>query len=127
MRSVKRVSLELESGSPGSLGERGDATVISERTAIEADLINTGGLGPFGDRLTHRLGGLLVATEADAVSQRLVGSACRSQGPAGRVVDNLGVDVLVRTKDREPRTLGGAANGAAHPKPSTFPLAKNAA
>lgn len=127
MRSVKRVSLELESGSPGSLGECGDSTVIPERTTIEADLFDTGGLGPFGDRLPHRLGGLLVATEADAVSERLVGSACRSQGPAGRVVDDLSVDVLVRTKDRQPRTLRGAANGAAYPKPSAFPLAKNAA
>lgn len=127
MRRVKRVSLELESGSPGGLGERGDATVIPERTAIEADLSDAGGLGPFGDRLPHRLGGLLVATEADAVSERPVGSACRSKRPAGRVVDDLGVDVLMRTKDRQPRTLGGAANGAAYPKPSAFPLAKNAA
>lgn len=127
MRSVKRVSLELEPGSPGSLGERGDSTVIPERTAIEADLFDTGGLGPLGDRLPHRLGGLLVATEADAVSQRLVGSACRSQGPAGRVVDDLGVDVLMRTKNREPRALGGAANGAAYTKTSTFSLAKNTA
>ena len=127
MRSVKRVSLELESGSPGSLGERGDATVISERTAIEADLINTGGLGPFGNRLPHRLGGLLVATEAKPISEDLVHRTGRRERPASRIVDDLGVDVLVRAEHGEPRPIRGAANRATNPETATLSLAENTA
>ena len=62
---------ELESGRSGGIGEGRHPAVVSELTAVEADLFDAGGLGPLRHRPADRLGGLLVAAEPDAVPHRL--------------------------------------------------------
>src|SRR5690606_32288779 len=73
------------------------------------DGAHAGGLRPLGDGLADG------ASRVDRVPRRQIGllARCGGQGVAGRVVDDLGVDVLRAAEDRQARALGAAADAEA--------------
>jgi hypothetical protein len=101
--------------------------MVTELAPIKAYFFDASGLGPLSDRSSDRLSGLLVATEAEPISEDLVHRTGRRERPASRIVDDLGVDVLVRAEHGEPRPIRGAANRATNPEPATLSLAENTA
>ena len=71
--------------------------------AVEHDLLHARFQGPLGQGLAHGRGGGLVAAVTQVLAEGLIAAAGRNQGLARRVVDDLGVDVLVAAEDRQPR------------------------
>src|SRR5690606_31447362 len=106
--------LQVEAALAGTLSERADPPVVLVAAAVEADRGNARGLRPLGDGHANRsrhvhLGG---PGEVALAARR------RSQRPAGRVIDDLGIDVLRAAEDRQARTLGAAADAEAQARVS---------
>src|SRR5438477_649423 len=85
---------ELQSALARRVGERLDAAVILPAAAVECDLRDSRGLGSLGDRAADLLGGGDVPTVLQLPAHVLEGARRRRQRPAGRVVDQLRVNVL---------------------------------
>ena len=101
--------------------------MVTELTPIKADFLDASSLGPLGDRTTDRLGGLLVATEPDRIADLLVDRTCRRQRPPRGVVDDLGVNMLVRAEHSQTGPLRGAADVPADTETAADPLPENRA
>src|SRR5262249_48153953 len=89
-------------------GQGLDPAVILVASAVEANLVNTGFLGPLGDDLADDRGRRLVAAVGRLALDLGVERAGRGQGGAVGVVDYLGVDVLRAAADGQPGRLGAA-------------------
>src|SRR5690606_25852377 len=108
---------ELQASLAGPISEGLDATVVPEGTAIENYLGDAGRHGPLGQSGTDGLGLFgLVATEPEALAAGL------RLGGAGRVVDDLGVDVPGAAEDGQAQAVGRhrAAQVAAGPVGASF-------
>ena len=101
--------------------------MVTELAPIKTDFLDTSGLGPLGDRSTDRFGGLLVAPESDRVTDLLVDRTSRRQRPPRGVVDDLGVDVLVRAEHGQSGPFRGAADVPADTETAAHPLPENRA
>src|SRR5690606_38796552 len=99
---------ELQPGLARGVGEGLDAAVILIATALEADLVNTGGPGPLGHQPADDRGGGLVAAVAGLLAEARLEGAGRGEGGRRVVVDDLRVDVLGAAEDRQPGPLGVA-------------------
>jgi hypothetical protein len=101
--------------------------MVTELAPIKADFLDASSLGPLGDRTTDRLGGLLVATEPDGIADLLVDRTSRRQRPPRDVVDDLGVNMLVRAEHSQTGPLRGAADVPADTETAADPLPENRA
>src|SRR3954452_7255735 len=99
--------LELQSAFAGSVGEGLYTAMEEEAAAVEHDLRDAGVLGALGERLAD--GGSAVLGGARRALEVLVEGRRGSDGLAGRIVDDLGVDVTAGAVDRQARLAGRAA------------------
>src|SRR5690606_4005411 len=99
--------LERQPGLARGLGHRGHPAVVGEAVAVEDHRLDIVRLALLGDQLANARGvGLLVAFR---LTRELLGQRGGvGQGPPGRVVHDLSVDVLETLVDGEARPLGGA-------------------
>src|SRR4029079_8475917 len=67
-RTFPTVWLKTQSGFAGSVGQGGDATMVSVMAAIEGDLLDAGGDGALREELADCLGGVLVAAVGHGVA-----------------------------------------------------------
>src|SRR5690606_21553821 len=102
--------LELQAVFTGSVGQGFDASVIQAAVAVETHGGDVFGLGVIGQGLSDLLGGFDVAA-VDLERDRGRGR----ERAAVDVVDDLRVDVVERTVYAEPRGIGRAGDGLAHP------------
>ena len=77
--------------------------------------------------LADRFGSLLVAAERHGVADLLVHRTRRDQRATDGVVDDLGIDVLVRAKHGQPWPFRGAADVATNAVAASQPLSENRA
>src|SRR5687767_13344242 len=82
--------------------------MIEVGAAIEDDFGDVGGLAAFGNDLADRGGGFRGAAVLDRRLDVLVERRGSGERAAARIVDNLGVDVLVRAENAQARTSEGA-------------------
>src|SRR5688500_525479 len=83
--------------------------MIDVSATVEDHFANASLGAALGDQLADRrcsLGGTAVLELGLDV---LVERRCGGQGAAGRIVDDLGVDILVRTENRQTRTTEGTS------------------
>jgi hypothetical protein len=90
-------------------------------TTVETNLADAGGQRPLRNQLTNRLGGRLVPTVTNLVSDALVASAHRDKRPASNVIHDLTADILQAAEDRETRTASDAPRRLANSKPPPLP------
>src|SRR5690606_24194703 len=83
--------------------------MINIGTAVEYDLADARLHPTFGDQLAHGHSRLGIATVLDRTTQVLVEGRGRRQGAASRVVDDLGVNILVRAEHAETGTTKGTS------------------
>src|SRR5436305_10224364 len=105
---------ELETRLAGGVGQALDPAMILVASTVEANLVNTGLLGPLGDHPADDGGGGLVAAVGGGAADLGVERAGRGQGPAVVVVDDLHVDVLGTPEDGQAGPLGGPVEPLAH-------------
>src|SRR5262249_24823792 len=111
---AEEISLEAEPGLAGGVGQRLDAAMILEATAVEDDLRHARALCPLRHQRADLLGDLALAA-LDLLQVRLeVGR--RRQRLAGGVVDHLRVDVREAAEHRQPRALLRAVYPLAQPQ-----------
>lgn len=118
---------KLQSRRACRIGERCHPAVVTKLTAVEADLFQTGGLSPFGHHSTNHCGRVLVTTEADGITELFFHRTGRCKRATGGIVDDLCIDVLVRTKDRETGAVCRATNEPSHAVAATDALTENRA
>src|SRR5262249_26966177 len=94
--------LKVEAAFTRSIGERLDASVIEIAAAVEHDVLDTFFLGPLGDQLADFLGRSDVCASLGALAHWLFDRRSGNQCRALHVIDELGVDVLGRTKYGQP-------------------------
>src|SRR5689334_10519285 len=97
---------EFQSRVAGGLGQGGDAAMVLVASAVEANLVNAGLLGPLGHDAADYGGGRLVAAVLDLGLDVGLHGAGRDQRRPGLVIDHLGVDVLRAAEDRQAGTFG---------------------
>src|SRR5438270_2509429 len=117
-RDPKFLSLELQSGFAGGLGQRLDPPVVEVAAAVEDDLLQARVDRLAGDRLADRLGG----REVVLVQLQVDGRSRRQSAPAG-VVDELDVSVRQAPEHGQARALGGAADLDPDPAVALVPRA----
>src|SRR4051794_24550764 len=98
---------ERETRLAGGVGQGLDPAMILVASTVEANLVNTGLLGPLGDDPADDRGGGLVAAVRSRAADLGVERAGRGQGRPGVVVDDLDVDVLGTPEDGQSGPLGG--------------------
>lgn len=100
-RTIKKLHLKGQATLAGSIGKSPDPAVVPEAAAIEAhhlDVLLLAKLCNFG---AHKLGCLLIVTAslskllADLWSE----GGCRCKSETSLVVDNLCIDMVVRTEN----------------------------
>ena len=89
----------------GGIGKRLDATVIDIRSAIENHLLDACLLCPLGNQLADLDRGRRVGAGLERTLEILLQGRGSGQRVAIGVVDDLGIDVLRRTIDRQARTV----------------------
>src|SRR5690606_22286833 len=116
--AVRFERLKLEAAVAGALGERADVAVVAVAAAVEDDGLDAGRLRPLGETLADGLAPLdrRGAVEVAFPARR------RREGVPLRVVDDLGVDVLVRAEDAQARALSGALHLPADAAPDAGAL-----
>src|ERR1700677_4403434 len=97
--------LEVQAGFARGVRQGLDPAVIDVAAAVEHDIFEALFQGAFGHQLADPDGGVLVGALGPllAAFQR---RGVRQRDAAG-IVDDLGVDVLRRTEDRQARTTAG--------------------
>src|SRR4051812_15908820 len=110
---------ELEAGFASRIGERADASVVAEARAVEDDLPDAGGLRALGDEPAYlpRLVALRLLGSAEVLLDRRRGG----KRLAGRVVDDLRVDVVEAAEDGQPRPRHGSLQVEADPGVALLP------
>src|SRR5690606_27301437 len=98
---------ELQAGFAGRVRQSLHAAVVKVSTTVENHFGHIGGLGPFGDELAD-CRGTLGATAAGLALDIGIEAGSGSESASGRVVDDLGIDVLVGAVDAQTRTTIGA-------------------
>src|SRR5277367_5090885 len=89
--------------------------MITTPAAIEGDQRNSSRLGALGDGGSDFLGGGQIAAVVQVAAAHFRGSARRGgERPAGKVVDQLRVNVLVAAEHRQPRTFRSSENTLAN-------------
>src|SRR5690606_14597793 len=78
-----------------------DTTVILVASAVESDLLDASSLGLLGDALADQGRGGGIATVLDLVAHFLLGGRGRGPDLAAVARNHAGVDVQVRTGDRQ--------------------------
>ena len=102
-------ALELKSGFASRIGERLDFTVVEVTAAVKNHSADVQALGALREELADLLRALDVR---GSIFEGLVERGGGHQGPASRVVDDLGVDVLIGIVDSETWTFRGSGNFA---------------
>ena len=106
-----------------------DAAMVDEGATIEDDVGDAGFLGTLGDELANRRSSFLVGAGLQRLAQVQVERRGGSKRAAGDVVDDLRIDVLRRTVNRETRTSVGdllqRAADARSAKPEGFFLSSH--
>src|SRR5262245_20385144 len=92
---------ELEAGFAGGIGERLDPPVVPEPGSIEDDALDAGGLGSLGDEPPD--GGRLLALGRLGALELLLDRRGGDERLAGRVVDDLRIDVVEAAEHRQAR------------------------
>src|SRR4029078_10049088 len=112
---IQNGSLEAQSALAGRIGERLDAPMIEILAAVEHDFRDAVLHGAFRQQLADGLGRIDVGARIAALAHGLFQRRGRSQRFALQVVDDLSVDVLLRTEHRQTRaSIGGPAQRVAH-------------
>lgn len=96
--------LEVEAALAGRLCQGFHPAMIEIRTAIEHDSDNTGRLGTLGNQLANRARRILVRAGLQRGLQILVQRRGRGNGRTRRVIDDLRINMLAGTEDRQTRT-----------------------
>src|SRR4051812_2853426 len=99
--------LELQSAFARSVGEGLHPAMEEEAAAVEHDARHAGLLGALGERLAD--GSSAVLRSAGRTLDVLVQARSRGQRGAGRVINDLGVDVTAGAVDRKPRLAGSTS------------------
>src|SRR5258706_7068099 len=100
------ISLEVQAGFTRGVSQRLHPAVIEIAPAVEDHVLDALVDGALGDQGADAGGGVLVR----ALGRLLVATFQRrggGQGHAALIIDDLGVDVLRRTEDRQARTPVG--------------------
>jgi hypothetical protein len=116
--------LELKACRTCCLSECSNTAVIPKTAAIEANLLHASRLCPLRNRLANRFGCGSIASVRHLLPHRFVGSARRHKCATAGVIDDLGIDVFVRAKHRQPRPIRSSLKPLANTKATTSPLAK---
>src|SRR6056297_291472 len=114
----ERPLLQFDSSFTSTVGQSLDPAMINISVPVEdcrSDIL----LGSiFGKNLSDFLG--RVHGQTDGFALKSLGR-CGSQSRAGLIIDQLGIDVLVGTKDNQARPFGSAENLLPDPDLSFFP------
>src|SRR5688572_28680412 len=114
-RAMSRTPLERQAALSGGIGQRLDAAVEEIAAAIEDDFLDAGSQRTLGDQLADRGSARLVGAILHGSLELLVVRRSGRNGVAAAVVDHLGIHVLARAEDAQPRPAAGALrNGVAH-------------
>src|SRR3569833_1098982 len=121
MSSLSFARSELEAGFAGGVRQGLDAAVVEVAAAIEDHFLDLGRLATLGDQLADGLGRILRSAILDRALYVLVEGRGCCQRPARRVVDDLGVDVLVGAMDAQTRaTIGPGLDRLANARLAPF-------
>src|SRR3954453_2157102 len=99
--------LELQSAFARRVGEGLHPAMEEEAATVEHDARHAGLLGALGERLAD--GSSAVLRSAGRTLDVLVQARSRGQRGAGRVINDLGVDVTAGAVDRKPRLAGSTS------------------
>src|SRR5690554_823994 len=120
---------ERQAGFTHRIRECLHATMIKIAATVEDDLAHPGLLRALGNQLAHLDRRVLVRAGLDLAAQILVDRRSCRERHAVLIIDDLGVDVLARTENRQTRsTVCLAAEIAAHTSgapPQLFPMAQH--
>src|SRR3569833_4237279 len=121
MSSLSFARSELEAGFAGGVGQGLHTAVVEVSAAIEDHFLDLGRLATLGDQLADGLGRILRTAALDrALDAHGEGRGC-CQRTARRVVDDLGVDVLVGAMDAQTRaTIGPGLDRLANARLAPF-------
>src|SRR5262249_51417549 len=108
--------LEFQPALASAIRQRLDASVIAVAAAIENDLLNTLGLGRFGDRLADFFRRVLVSAGFERAGQGLCLRADGAQRSTRHVVDHLRIDLIQAAEYAESRPLRRAEHRSADPQ-----------
>jgi hypothetical protein len=89
--------------------------MILVASAVEANLVNTGVLGPLGNDTADEGRRGFVSTVFELTADLGVHRARRDEGRGRIVIDELGVNVLRATEDRQPRPESSTEESIADP------------
>merc|ERR1712100_23310 len=85
--------------------------VVQISAAVEHHLLDAFGDGALGDQFADGDRGVAAASRSlEAGAQLLVNGGGGAECALGRVVDDLGVDVVVGAEHGQPRTVGGSSD-----------------
>ena len=116
MRAIGSPLLEFETALAGGIGQGFDPAMKHIGTAVENDLPDAGFLGALGKQLSDDHGRSAVGAGLQFLFDRLVKRRGCGQRTAGRIVDDLRVDMLRRAKHGQPRArFACLAQFVAHP------------
>src|SRR6478672_12564005 len=112
---------ELEAGFAGGFSQGLYPAVVEVAAAIEDHFLDLGRLAALGDQLADCGGCILRTATLDRALDVLVECRGGSQGTTRRVVDDLGVDVLVRAMNAQTRAaIGTRLDGFANARLAPF-------
>src|SRR5690606_25939066 len=99
--------LELQTALTGSVCKGLNTAMIDIGATVEHDLGHTGLHATLGDQLAHGHGRLGIAAVLERTAHVLFQGRGSGQRTARRIVDDLGVDILVRAEHAETETTKG--------------------
>src|SRR3569833_90695 len=121
MSSLSFARSELEAGFAGGVGQSLHPAVVKIATTIEDHFLDLGRLAALGDQLADGLGCILRTAALDRTLDVLVQARRRCQRTARRVVDDLGIDILVRAVDAQTgATIGPGLDRLANARLAPF-------
>jgi len=106
----KLYSFSFSKSQPGFSGRFGkslDSAMKLVPVSIKTNALNTDAESLLGNNFAYRFSGLLVAGVGQLLSQRLYSGACRGKRRSGGIINNLGVNMSIRAKHRQPGPVRG--------------------
>src|SRR5690606_21972121 len=98
---------ELQAAFAGCIGQRLDAAVVAVTRAVESDLLDTGSLGALGDDLADLGSGVAVLAVLQTFLDLGLGGIGRSQHLGAIGSEDLRVQMLAGTQNRQARHTEG--------------------
>jgi hypothetical protein len=120
-RISRRGFLKNEPALPCGIGQRFNASVKQISSPIEHHGFDILCKGALCNELSDRFGRLAVVSALDVFCAFFIERRCRSQCLSHRIVNDLGIDMKIASKNHESRAVSGPENGFTHPQVPPHP------